>query len=79
MRRENSMAKNNLQKTLTEEGLSQAQLAREANLSIGTVNRIAKGRKDGAPRTNHAILKALSRLVDKDLDYEDIFPFSRKY
>jgi transcriptional regulator with XRE-family HTH domain len=73
------MAENNLHSILVKEGLSQSQLASTCGLSSGTVNRIAKQKRTGAPRTNHKILKGIILLTGKEFAYKEVFPSSKEF
>lgn len=73
------MASNNLRKILTEEGVTQAQLARKSGVSAGMINKVFNQNKACAPKTNHKILIGVKRLTEKQYEYNDIFPNEKKY
>lgn len=73
------MAKNNLKKTLTQEGVSQAKLSSTSGISIGTINKICNQKRECSATTNHKLLKELNTLTGKQYKYEDVFQNSQKY
>lgn len=64
---------NNLEIILLTEGISQTQLAQEANLSYTTVNHVYTKRKEVSDRSKFRVLKALNKLSDKEYQYEQVF------
>jgi transcriptional regulator with XRE-family HTH domain len=69
------MATNNLKSLLTQEGVSQRELADKSGLSDGTINKICNKKRTPAPTSMFKILKAFNELVGGD-DYTilQIFP-----
>ena len=69
------MATNNLKSTLIREGIKQAELARKANVSPGTVNKVCNNKLAVAPTTLNRLVATLNRLVGTEkYRVEDIVP-----
>jgi transcriptional regulator with XRE-family HTH domain len=73
---------NNLKRILTEEGIYRANLAREADISEKTIERVEAG-KGGRPTTLYRILNALNVLRNKsrnniDYTFKQIFPNNKE-
>ena len=64
---------NSLKQVLIKHGLSQTELAKHANLSIGTINKICAMKYNASPKTQSRILISLSQLTGKDLNTEEVF------
>lgn len=65
---------NKLKYTLESLGLSQTELALEAKVAIGTVNKVCNMRYNPAPKTKSRLAIGLSRLAGKAITVEEIFP-----
>lgn len=69
------MASNELKAVLIKEGLKQSELAGEAGVSQGTVNKVCNGKLMPAPTTRNRLVAALNRLLKSEkYRVEDIFP-----
>jgi transcriptional regulator with XRE-family HTH domain len=68
------MASNKLKQVLTEEGITQTELAFKSSVSIGTINRVCNKKRNVSPTTRHKILKALNSLAENNYAIHDIFP-----
>lgn len=68
------VANNNLKDLLIKEGISQVDLAKESDLSEGTINKISNQKRTPSPRSMFRILNALNRLAEKTYKINDIFP-----
>ena len=65
---------NILKDVLTKEGLTQATLAKSANMSTGTVNKICNNSRTGAPSTQHLLVKTLNKLIKEEkYNHKEIF------
>ncbi len=72
------MKKNILKKTLIQEGISQARLAKESSINPGTINKICNHRAPCSLTMEHLIANTLNKMVavgigDKKYSVEEIF------
>lgn len=73
------MSDNFLKEVLVKEGITQAQLAREAGVSAGTVNKVCSRSRDVAPTTRNRLVVTLNRVIRSEkYRVEDIFPDMRR-
>ena len=67
------MAQNYLQRELDGNGISQTDLSKKSDVSVGTINKVCNHNKTPAPKTCTKIIKGLSELSKKDYQLIDIF------
>ena len=65
--------KNTLLNVLTNEGITQTDLAFESGLSYGTINRVCNQKMSISLTSQNKILKALNKLATNRYELEDIF------
>lgn len=70
------MAINNLKEVLVKEGISQAKLAGEINVSSGTINKLANQKKTVSPTMEHKIVKGIAKMAGHEYIHKQIFPNS---
>ncbi len=72
------VAVNKLKQILNDEGLSQAELARETGVSTSTINRVCQQRKAVAPRTQTRLTIGVTKLSQNGKEYtvKEIFLYS---
>jgi len=68
------MAENCLKKILDDEGLTQTKLSWATGVSIGTINKVCRGKRTPSPRIVSLLLKGLQKLAEKEYKQESIFP-----
>lgn len=68
------MATNKLKEIIVNEGITQTELAKESNLSDGTINKICNKKRTPSPTTMNKIVKALNVLSKNSHDVKNIFP-----
>jgi DNA-binding XRE family transcriptional regulator len=64
---------NNLKKLLTDNGITQAQLIKESDLSTGTINLICRKKIDPSLKTKEIVVKGLNKLSAKNYTLEEVF------
>lgn len=64
---------NLLKKTLIDYGLSQTELAKHSDLSIGTINKICAMTYNPSPKTQSRIVISLGKLAGTTFAVDDIF------
>jgi DNA-binding XRE family transcriptional regulator len=67
------MKKNRLKEILVQEGITQSELARVSDLSIGTVNRTCNHSRLPSKTTCMKMIKGLNQLADMEYHYENVF------
>ena len=67
------MATNKLKNTLVKLGIKQSELARECNLSEGTISKVCNEKRTPAPTTMNKIVRALNKLGDANYRVTEIF------
>ena len=65
---------NRLRTILEDEGFTQAQLSRASQVSLTTINKLVNNQRKVSRTTQSKILKGLSKLLDRKIEREEIFP-----
>jgi len=65
---------NDLKKLITEEGVTQVELASASGVATGTINKLCNDKRDCALTTLYRIVKALNKLADREYSFEQVFP-----
>jgi hypothetical protein len=67
------MSKNNLKKVLEKEGIRISELAKVANLSVGTIGSVTNSKRQCSAVTQMKIVKAIENISHKKIEMSDIF------
>lgn len=66
--------KNNLKNTLDSNGISQAELAADAKISLGTINKLYNCKISVTQKTQSKLIIGLNKVSTKKYTVDQIFP-----
>ena len=58
---------------LADEGIRQTELAEASGISLGTINRVCKGKQKVSTTTQAKLIRGIYKLTGKKFEKEDIF------